>query len=217
MRLSGSTLLALFALHTVAAVNYTKHTACFDLASVLPNQVFFPNATTYDASIASYPFIQLRLHPNCIVRPKSTHDVSITLRTLRRHNGTQFAIKGGGHNANAGFNNINNGVTIDMQSLKGVQVARGDKVVRLEAGALSQDAYDAAETRNLTVMIGRIGVVGAAGFLTGGVLDISILRLNFADTLFTRRSFILISSAWLGLRRDCEFRGRPRKWPDRQC
>jgi FAD/FMN-containing dehydrogenase len=176
MHFSRSTLLGFLALHSVAGSNTTEYTACGELASVLPDQVFFPSATTYDASIVSYPFIQLRLHPNCIVRPKSAFDVSTALRSLRRWSSTQFAIKGGGHNANAGFNNIDNGVTIDMQSMKGVEIARGDKIIRVEAGALSQDAYDAAEKRNLTVMVGRIGVVGAAGFLTGGELTFHSLR-----------------------------------------
>lgn len=95
---------------------------------------------------------------------------------MRENNRTRFAIKGGGHNANSGFNNIKNGVTIDMQSMKTVEVARGDQVVRVGAGALSQDAYDAAEKRNLTVLAGRIGVVGVAGFLTGGPCQ---LHLSF--------------------------------------
>ncbi|CAO2654998.1 Nn.00g117310.m01.CDS01 [Neocucurbitaria sp. VM-36] len=142
--------------------------ACDELASVLPNNTFYPEAPTYNASISSYPFLQLRLHPSCIVRPKTTHDVSTAFSVLKDSNCTKFAIKGGGHNANAGFNNVQDGVTIDMQSLNLVEVARGDKVVRVAAGALWQNVYDVAEKRNLTVLGGRIGVVGTAGFLTGG-------------------------------------------------
>jgi FAD/FMN-containing dehydrogenase len=169
MRSSRSVLVSSLLLAVTAANNVTQSTTCGELASVLSDRVFFPDAPTYDASISSYPFIQLRLHPNCIVRPKSAHDVSVALSVLKESNRTRFAVKGGGHNANAGFNNIGNGVTIDMQSMKAVEVAKGDKVVRVEAGALSQDAYDAAEKRNLTVLAGRIGVVGTAGFLTGGL------------------------------------------------
>ncbi|CAN9229228.1 unnamed protein product [Alternaria alternata] len=84
------------------------------------------------------------------------------------NNNTKFAIRSGGHNANAGFNNIDDGVTIDMQSMNKVEVGRGDQVVAVEAGALWQNVYDKAEKRNLTVLGGRIGVVGTAGFLTGG-------------------------------------------------
>lgn len=146
----------------------TTGAACEQLSAVLPDNVFYPEAQTYNASISSYPFLQLRLHPSCIVRPKTAHDVSTAISILRDTNCTKFAIKGGGHNANVGFNNIQDGVTIDMQSLNAVEVARGDAVVRVGAGALWQNVYDESEKRNLTVLGGRIGVVGTAGFLTGG-------------------------------------------------
>jgi FAD/FMN-containing dehydrogenase len=159
--------LSLIALATNLAHAYSIN-ACAELSSVLPNSTFYPSAPTYNASILSYPFLQLRLHPSCIVRPTSSEDVSKAVGILKDCNSTKFAIKGGGHNANAGYNNIQDGVTIDMQSLKKVEVARGDHVVRVGAGALWQDVYDEAEKRNLTVLGGRIGVVGTAGFLTGG-------------------------------------------------
>ncbi|KAF2844572.1 FAD-binding domain-containing protein [Plenodomus tracheiphilus IPT5] len=142
--------------------------ACGELVSALPNNVFYPEAPTYNATITSYPFLQSRLHPSCVVRPKSSHDVSIAVSVLKSGNQTQFAIKGGGHNPSVGFNNIQDGVTIDMQSLNGVEIARGNEVIRVGAGALWQNVYDVAETRNLTVLGGRIGVVGVPGFLTGG-------------------------------------------------
>jgi FAD/FMN-containing dehydrogenase len=160
--------------------NISQFTICHELVSALSGQVFFPEAPVYNASISSYPFLQLRLHPNCIVRPKSAQDVSLAIGILKESNTTRFAVKGGGHNANAGYNNIDNGVTIDMQSMKDVEVARGDQVVRVEAGALSQDAYNAAEKRNLTVLVGRIGVVGTAGFLTGGTMFPQLLYYHEA-------------------------------------
>ncbi|KAH6883028.1 hypothetical protein BKA58DRAFT_447730 [Alternaria rosae] len=167
MRLLVLSSASLFLFGAASAYSYPSN-SCEDLALVLPNRTFFPAASTYNASIQSYPFLQLRLRPSCIVRPTSTEDVSTAIKILRLSNGTKFAIKGGGHNANAGLNNIDQGVTIDMQSMNKVGVERGDRVVRVEAGALWQDVYDEAEKRNLTVLGGRIGVVGTAGFLTGG-------------------------------------------------
>ncbi|KAH9882241.1 hypothetical protein J1614_001413 [Plenodomus biglobosus] len=141
---------------------------CGELVSALPKDVFYPEAPTYNATITSYPFLQLRLHPSCIVQPKSSQDVSTVVSLLKDSNRTQFAIKGGGHNANVGFNNIQDGVTIDMQSLNAVEVSRGNEIIRVGAGAVWQNVYDVAEKRNLTVLGGRIGLVGVPGFLTGG-------------------------------------------------
>ncbi|KAI4608051.1 hypothetical protein J4E83_009234 [Alternaria metachromatica] len=167
MRLLDLYSASLFLLGAASAYGYPSN-SCEDLALVLPNRTFFPAASTYNASIQSYPFLQLRLRPSCIVRPTSAEDVANAINILRVSNSTKFAIKGGGHNANVGFNNIDDGVTIDMQSMNKVEVARGDQVVRVGAGALWQDVYDEAEKRDLTVLGGRIGVVGTAGFLTGG-------------------------------------------------
>lgn len=111
------------------ALGKSSNSACGELSSILPNDVVYPEAQIYNASIISYPFLQLRLQPSCIVRPKSAQDVATALSVLRDSNCTKFAIKGGGHNANAGFNNVDDGVTIDMQSLNGVEVARGDEII----------------------------------------------------------------------------------------
>ncbi|KAI4704466.1 hypothetical protein J4E81_001532 [Alternaria sp. BMP 2799] len=167
MRLLNLYSASVFLFGAASAYGYPSN-SCEDLALVLPNRTFFPEASTYNASIQSYPFLQLRLRPSCIVRPTSTEDVATAINVLRVSNSTKFAIKGGGHNANVGFNNIDDGVTVDMQSMNKVEVARGDRVVRVGAGALWQDVYDEAEKRKLTVLGGRIGVVGTAGFLTGG-------------------------------------------------
>jgi FAD/FMN-containing dehydrogenase len=218
MRLSKSTLYFFLVLGVTASDSITQPTVCGELASVLSGRVFLPDAPTYNASITTYPFLQLRLHPSCIVRPSSAQDVSVALNILKQNNDTRFAVKGGGHNANAGFNNIDNGVTIDMQSMKTVQVERGDKVVRVAAGALSQDAYDAAEKRNLTVLAGRIGVVGTAGFLTGGMSNrLDIYTSPTADLLtmdMIRWCLVLFSAIRLGLRCSRKLRSGPCKRGD---
>ncbi|EAT83995.2 hypothetical protein SNOG_08827 [Parastagonospora nodorum SN15] len=193
MKFSRLALLFAFSLDLTRADNTTQNTICHELVLKLPDQVFFPDAPVYNASISSYPFIQLRLRPNCIVRPKSAENVSVALGVLEKSNNTRFAVKGGGHNANAGFNNIDNGVTIDMQSMKAVEVARGDQVVRVEAGALSQDAYNAAEKRNLTVLAGRIGVVGTAGFLTGGGISFFSPQFGWACDSILNFKIVLAS------------------------
>lgn len=167
MHLSTSYLLSSFVIGGAVAYNHlTTNSTCNILSIYLPDDVFFPESDTYNTTVESYPFIQLRLHPTCVVRPKSAQDVATVIHAIQGSKDTKFAIKGGGHNANAGFNNVEDGVTIDMQSLKAVEV--GDETVSVEAGALSQDVYDALDPYNRTALAGRIGVVGVGGFLTGG-------------------------------------------------
>jgi FAD/FMN-containing dehydrogenase len=166
MHISTSSLFAYFVVAVAAAYDESRTSICEDIASVLPNSTFSPETTTYNASITSYPFVQSRLHPTCIVRPKAAGDVVTVVRLLRKKKGSKFAVKGGGHNANVGFNNVEDGVTIDMQSLNAVE--HNGNVARVDAGALWQNVYDVVEKRGHAVLGGRIGVVGVAGFLTGG-------------------------------------------------
>jgi FAD/FMN-containing dehydrogenase len=174
MRVSTSQTLSWLALSAQFALGRADSSAtCAQLASVLPDDTFYAESQTYNKSITSYPFLQLRLLPSCIFRPKSAHDVSTALSIIKETNCTQFAVKGGGHNPNVGYNNIEDGVTIDMQSLNHTEVAKGDEVIMVGAGSLWQGVYDVAEKRNLTAMGGRIGVVGLGGFLTGGTLHLA--------------------------------------------
>lgn len=161
-----------------ASYGHNTTSICNALFSILPEQIFFPDSNTYNASITSYPFLQLQQHPYCIVRPKTAQDVSRVVSILRESHHTNFAVKGGGHNVNTGFNNIDDGVTIDMQSMQAVDVH--GTVVQVGAGALWQQVYEAVEPHNITVMGGRIGVVGVAGFVTGGKLS-HILKISLAS------------------------------------
>jgi len=170
MKCSISSCLSGLALLLFATVVHSKNitSSTCDALQSLTDTVLFPQSQQYDAAVSSYPFIQLRLTPTCIFRPRNAQDVSAAVKLLKKSRKTKFAVKGGGHNANAGFNNIEDGVTIDMGNIKAVNITDG--VVKVGAGAVWQDVYDAIEPHNLTVLGGRVGVVGVAGFTTGGML-----------------------------------------------
>jgi hypothetical protein len=216
MQYSTPSLIVSFLVATVAAYSNATNTICDTLKTILPNSTFFPETTTYNTSITSYPFLQLQLHPTCIVRPKAPEDVAAVVRLLRKNRGAKFAVKGGGHNANIGFNNVEDGVTIDMQSLQ--KVEHFGNVAQVGAGALWQNVYDVVEKRNHTVLGGRIGVVGVAGFLTGGessalfpLSECETLCLVFGGLTLLRRDFSLFPSARLGLRLRPQLSSRPRQ------
>ncbi|CAI6228924.1 unnamed protein product [Periconia digitata] len=189
--------LAVFSLLTAvhAATGNANTTAiCNSLLSALPTDIFWPESLTYNALITSYPFLQLRLHPRCIVRPKSAEDVSTAVKILSKHPEVKFAIKGGGHNANVGFNNVDDGVTIDMQSLNQVNIPQKG-VVTAGAGALSQDVYDVTDRHNISAMVGRVGVVGIGGFLTGGGVSFFSPEQGWAADAIINMQVVLSSGA----------------------
>jgi hypothetical protein len=222
MQYFTSSLLVSFLVTAVAAYSNTTTSVCDTLKTILPNATFYPETTTYNASITSYPFLQLQLHPTCIVRPNAPEHVATVVRLLRKNKNTKFAVKGGGHNANVGFNNVEDGVTIDMQSLS--KVEHFGNVAQVGAGALWQNVYDVVEKRNHTVLGGRIGVVGVAGFLTGGEsstrtpsADCEILCLVYCGLTLRRRNLPLFPGARLGLRLRPQLSSRPRQLLYHQC
>lgn len=79
----------------------------------VPN-VILPSNSTYQVDVESYWSVTAQLHPNCFVQPENAQQVSLIIKTLVNKSKCQFAVRSGGHSAIAGWNNIDNGVTIDL-------------------------------------------------------------------------------------------------------
>jgi hypothetical protein len=145
---------------------------CANLAALLPNKVSYPGSSAFVSSITSYFFIGSRLNPTCVVTPTSTDDVAAIVKTLGRlHQKTpvaQFAIRGGGHSPNFGASDINQGVTIDMRSIKNIQVSNNGSMTSVGGGAIWSDVYAALLPMNLSVVGGRVAGPGLGGLTTGG-------------------------------------------------
>ena len=80
-----------------------------------------------------------------------------------------FAVRGGGHMPHAGAANINStGVLLSTASLSQVEVSDDRKTVDVGPGNRWVDVYKGLEPYGLTVVGGRLGVVGVPGLLLGG-------------------------------------------------
>lgn len=142
---------------------------CETLSTILPSKVFLPNTLLYTTSTQSYFFRESRLSPSCVVRPTSAEDVSQVIKVLTSNSSVEFAIRGGGHSVNKGASSINNGITIDLGEMNAINPIRGSwDAVEVGPGVRSVDAYQVLDVHNRTVVGGRVGSVGLAGFLTGG-------------------------------------------------
>jgi hypothetical protein len=153
---------------TLQQVRASDPSPCEPLSTLYPDQLFLPNTTSYTSSISSYAWASGYLSPACIIQPTSTSELSLIIKILADFN-TTFAVRGGGHNANLGFSNINGEITIDMRGMKEVELREKESVIRVGAGALWGEVYDAVEGRNVSVMGGRISTVGVGGLTTGGM------------------------------------------------
>ncbi|PWY94541.1 hypothetical protein BO94DRAFT_581934 [Aspergillus sclerotioniger CBS 115572] len=82
-------------------------------------------------------------HPICIVIPSSANDVATAVKSLAELSNSTFAIRSGGHSSAAGAANTDNGVTINVQQLKTIQLTRNDTVISVGGGASCSDLFAA--------------------------------------------------------------------------
>ena len=158
---------------------------CQKLIAALPSNVFVPNSSIYNDSLASYfAGEEGDLRPACIVQPQNTDQVSkavsiLTLDKLRTNGSCKFAIRGGGHTTWPGSANIAGGITIDMRNINQVAVNAKQTVTSVGAGAVWEDIYSQLDSRNLSLAGGRSNLVGVGGLSTGGGISFFSPRVGF--------------------------------------
>jgi FAD/FMN-containing dehydrogenase len=85
-----------------------------------------------------------------------------------RDNKLPIAIRGGGHNG-PGLASVDDGLVIDLSTMKGVRVDPSTRTVRVGAGCVTGDVDHATHVFGLAVPFGIISTTGVAGLtLSGG-------------------------------------------------
>ncbi|KAJ8118417.1 hypothetical protein OPT61_g610 [Boeremia exigua] len=161
-------LLLSFAISRALADQIETGLACLSLFETLPGRVSFPQWKGYEESLSSYAYLSTRLHPDCIVSPQSREDVIAIIRTLGLFESVEFAVRGGGHNTNIGFANIEDGITVDLSAMKAITMDSASGILSVGPGSRWQSVYDLLDPYGIAVQGGRNGDVGIGGFLTGG-------------------------------------------------
>ena len=105
--------------------------------------------------------------PLLIARCADAADV-IAAVNFGRENKLPIAIRGGGHNG-PGLGSVNDGLVIDLSTMKGVRVDPKNKTVRVGAGCTTGDVDHATHAFGQAVPFGIISTTGVAGLtLSGG-------------------------------------------------
>ena len=82
--------------------------------------------------------------------------------------GTKFAVRGGGHNPNAGFGSINGeGVLLDLHGLDELSLDDAG-ILHAGPGMTWGEVYDFLDPHGVSAIGGRHYTVGLPGFLLGG-------------------------------------------------
>jgi FAD/FMN-containing dehydrogenase len=126
--------------------------------------------------------------PACVIRPSTTEEVSLALKTITKHE-CHFAVKSGGHAMFPGASNADGGITLDLRDINGIELffavedndMTRDTTVRLGTGLRWGQVYEFLEQFGVTVVGGRDSGVGVGGFLLGGGISFLSRQYGWAS------------------------------------
>src|SRR5262245_14752724 len=104
--------------------------------------------------------------PALIARCVDVADV-IAAVNFGRDQRLPIAIRGGGHNG-PGFGSVDDGLMIDLSTMKGIRVDPATRTVRVGPGCTSGDVDHATHAFGLAVPLGIVSSTGIAGLTLGG-------------------------------------------------
>jgi FAD/FMN-containing dehydrogenase len=135
------------------------------LSAAVKGRVVERGDAGYDEARALYNGM-IDKHPAAIVYCVDEADVSAAIRFATEH-GLALAVRGGGHNG-GGLGSVDDGLVIDLSSMKAIEVEPQAKVVHVQGGALLGELLEATQEHGLTVPVGVIGTTGVGGLTLGG-------------------------------------------------
>ncbi|KAN0062602.1 hypothetical protein ACQY0O_005135 [Thecaphora frezii] len=138
-----------------------------------------PSISLYTPSTTAFNVINTQTIPTCIVRPRTTSQVSSILSTIFRYS-SPYAVQAGGHSGMAGWDTTS-GVLILLSSLNDeISYNPKDATVTFGPGKKWGEIYNATAPHGISVLGGRQGVVGT-GLLLGGGLSFLSPQYGYAS------------------------------------
>ncbi|KAI1408056.1 FAD-binding domain-containing protein [Hypoxylon sp. FL1857] len=154
---------------------------------------YLPNGTVYSERVHSYWSLTAQLRPSCFVQPENTEEVSKAVKALASRAQCKFAVRSGGHSSTAGANNVEDGVTLDLSLLNSTTYDPATGLASILPGAHWLNVYRTLDPLGVGVPGGRIGIVGAGGYLSGGGFSLYINRIGLACDSVQRFEVVLAS------------------------
>ncbi|KAI1505081.1 hypothetical protein F5X99DRAFT_431169 [Biscogniauxia marginata] len=153
--------------------------ACSDIVDALPaGRVAYPGDLAYRDETASYWSTALReVEPACVVRPTAAGEVAAVVSVLNAHPDVTFAVKSGGHDPNPGHATAQDGVLVATRQIAGATYDAGSGIASVGPGGEWNDVIGDLEPYGVTIVGGRLGVVGVGGYLLQG--GISFLSAQY--------------------------------------
>src|SRR3984893_4816295 len=139
--------------------------------------------------------------PAALARCVDAADV-MTCVNFARTQGVDLAVHGGGHNG-PGLGSVDDGLVIDLRSMRGVRVDAENRIAHVSGGALLGDVDHAAGAFGLAVPVGILSTTGIGGLTLGGgmgnmtrTFGLTIDNLLEADVVLADGSLVKASGNW---------------------
>jgi FAD/FMN-containing dehydrogenase len=174
-----------------------KNQAITKYGQSLRGRLNTPSDPEYDDARALYNGM-IDKRPLMIARCADVADV-IAAVNFGRDNRLLVAIRGGGHNG-PGLGSCDDGLVIDLSTMKGVRVDPANRTVRVGPGCTSGDVDHATHVFGLAVPFGIVSTTGVAGLTLGGgsgyltrKYGLTIDNLLEADVVLADGNFVTAS------------------------
>jgi FAD/FMN-containing dehydrogenase len=146
-------------------MNHAVQESLVGLRVSLAGAVLGPSDAEYDAARRCFNALVDR-RPAVIARCAGAPDVATAFDFARAH-GLEVAVRGGGHNP-AGHCVVDEGLVIDLSTMRTVEVDPVQRVASANGGATWLDFDSAAQKHGLVTPGGVVGSTGVCGLTLGG-------------------------------------------------
>jgi hypothetical protein len=165
------------------------------LASAFSNsQLFLRGTSGFEDRNRSYlSALESDITPAAIFQPRSKEEVSNFIQIIKPFSSTgevAFAIRGGGQQPAPGCANIEDGITLDLGLLKGVEIK--DEIVKIAAGERWGTVFDVLDGKGLGVAGGRSSNGGIGGLALEGIQCLSSAQILSYEADFFRWAIVLL-------------------------
>ncbi|KAH7153379.1 hypothetical protein EDB81DRAFT_931853 [Dactylonectria macrodidyma] len=188
MQISSSVLfilIGLFGRLTLAAAGASTLKACKELSKALPGRVSLPLSINYYRESSEYWSTILRdIKPACVVLPESALEVATGVKILNKYPDVEFTAKSGGHDPNPGHATVRDGVLFSLSEISGTTYDKSNNLAYVKPGGEWNDVISTLNQYGVTVVGGRLGIVGIGGYLLqGGISFLSSQYGLAADSI----------------------------------
>ncbi len=136
-----------------------------DLRALFNGRVIAPDDPRYESARTVF-YGGIDSHPSAIIRVADAGDVSRLVKLASEH-GFELAIRSGGHSG-AGHSTTEDGIVLDLSTMKDLQINFEDKTAWAETGLTAGEFTSAVGVHGLAVGFGDTGSVGLGGITLGG-------------------------------------------------